>query len=409
MIRDLTVLSMMILAPQQVRAEDWPNFRGPRYDGISSESIDATRIPDSGPKILWRKSIGLGMSGVTIQNGRLYTIGNEDNVDTVFCLDVNSGKTNWKHAYPCATDPNEFDGGPTSTPTVDDSIGAVFTLSRSGDLICFDGQSGDVRWSRNISQFADVRIPAWGFAGSPLVIGERLLLNVGDAGVAVDKRTGELLWASGDKDAGYSSMVPFELGDRKAVVFGSARSYVCIDPVDGTEHWRQRWLTTFGCNAADPIVDGDRVFISSGYNRGAALLTLQNDKDPVVSWKSKEMQNQMSTSVLIDDYLYGIHGDVDAGASLRCIDSNDGSVRWTSEGINFGALSATQNTLVTLSADGDLILVDVSSDTFHITGRYPLLSGRCWTAPVVSDGFLYCRSADGEVVCAVLNENLQVE
>tara|TARA_R110002049_G_scaffold27321_2_gene94146 strand:+ start:312540 stop:313703 length:1164 start_codon:yes stop_codon:yes gene_type:complete len=377
---------------------DWPRFRGPQLDGISAESIHPEDWPDPGLAESWRVSVGLGLSNVVVSAGALYTIGNEENVDTVVCLDAATGEAMWSHSYPCATDPNEFDGGPTSTPTVDTSVGAVYTLSRSGDLFCFDASSGEVRWNANVSQLANVRIPAWGFAGSPLVVDDLLILNVGDAGAAVNKRTGEMVWASADKDAGYSSIVPIRLGDRDAVTFGSARSYVAIDPKNGTELWRHRWLTTFGCNAADPIVLDDRLFISSGYHRGSALLKL-GPAEPDVLWKSKEMQNQLSTSVLIDECLYGVHGDVDAGASLRCIDTADGAVHWTSEGIRFGALSATQDHLIAMSVDGDLIIVSATPRAFEVLARQKVLDGRCWVSPVLAGGRLYCRDAGGELVC----------
>ena len=398
MIARWTLLITLMVPCFVCEADDWPCFRGPRYDGISSETIVPADWPDSGPVVVWRRSIGWGLSGMSASDGRLYTMGNEENVDTVFCLDAGSGETLWSHSYPSATDPNEFDGGPTSTPTVDIASGAVYSLSRSGELFCLDASSGEVRWRQNVSQTANVRIPAWGFAGSPYVHADLLLLNAGDAAVAVQKATGELAWASPDKDAGYSSMVPMKTDDRDAVVFGSARSYVCVDANDGTELWRQRWLTTFGCNAADPIVFDDQVFLSSGYNRGAALLRPAGD-EPEVVWKSKEMQNQLSTSVRIGGHVYGIHGDVDSGASLRCLSLDDGSVQWSSEGVPFSALSATRQHLIALTDDGDLVLASATPERFQVIARHAVLSGKSWVAPVVSGGRIYCRSGDGELVC----------
>ena len=392
MLRPIALGVILLSCCRDSSCEDWYRFRGPRLDGVSRETNWPVDWVANAPRISWKASVGKGLSSVSIRNDKLYTIGNEDNVDTVFCLDVATGQVSWSHAYPSPTDANEFDGGPTSTPTVEGD--QVYTLGRQGDLICFDKDDGDVVWSINVADVADVRIPTWGFSGSPLAIKHLLLVNVGDSGVAVDRFTGELIWKSADKDSGYSSVVP--MGDN--VVFASARSYVGVDPMSGREVWRQRWLTTFGCNAADPIIDGDRVFLSSGYNRGAALLSIKGEA-PSVIWKNKEMQNQIGTSVLVDGFVYGVHGDVAAGADVRCIDLNSGEVRWTSVGIRAGALSAAGDKLILISDSGELIIAFASASKFDLLARQQVLRGKCWTAPVLSNGRIYCRSADGEIVC----------
>ena len=151
-------------------AEDWYRFRGPRLDGVSAESKWRDQWGKAPRKIVWTASVGTGFSSVSISDGRLYTIGNEDNVDTVYCLDCTTGDEIWTHSYTSPTDPNEFEGGPTSTPTVAGSD--VYTIGRRGDLFCFDKVSGEVRWSINVADEAQVRIPAWGFAGSPLLTGD---------------------------------------------------------------------------------------------------------------------------------------------------------------------------------------------------------------------------------------------
>ena len=375
-------------------AEDWYRYRGPRLDGISLESGWRFNWTEKPPAILWQVSVGTGLSSVAVSKNRVFTIGNSDNVDNVFCLDATTGKTIWKQSYLSPTDANEFEGGPTSTPTVDGD--RVFTLGRQGDLFCFDAESGNVQWSVNVAEAADVRIPTWGFSGSPLVVGDLLILNVGDAGTAVNKFTGKLVWQSADKDSGYSTAVP--IGDSGDVVLGSARSYVCVNAKTGSERWRQRWLTTFGCNAADAIVSGDKVFLSSGYNRGCALLDIAGS-EPSIVYKNKDLQNQISCSVLIGGHVYGIHGDVASGPSLRCMELSSGEVKWTNDELRPSALTAADGKLIVLCESGDLVVCKASAKKLSVLASRKVLDGKCWTVPVISNGRIFCRDAEGNLVC----------
>lgn len=410
MYRYLLVMLALGQAQHPVQAEDWFRYRGPRLDGVSNEVEWKMNWPAAGPPTVWRAEVGTGFSSVVISESRVYTMGNRDNQDTVYCLNSQDGSVLWQHSYTCPTDPNEFEGGPTATPTVDGSD--VFTLSRRGDLFCFDKVSGQIRWQVNVAELADVRIPAWGFAGSPLIIEDLIVLNVGEAGTGIDRKTGELLWKSGDRDAGYSTPVPISFpqqgstakSSEPTVAFGSARAYVCINARTGEELWRQRWLTTFGCNAADVILDGDRAFLSSGYNRGCALLDLSSGT-PEVVWKHKDMQNQISSGVLLDGHIYGIHGDLGDGTVLRCLELDSGKVCWTEEGFRPGGLTATkEHRLLVTTVEGELVLGDISPTGFDLKSHFPVFDAKCWTAPVLSNGFVYCRSAEGTLVCLDLRK-----
>lgn len=377
-------------------AEDWYRFRGPNLNGVSSETAWTHGWGDQGPKVLWSKSVGTGFSSVSVSEGRLYTIGNEENVDTVYCLNAASGAEIWSHSYPSATDPNEFEGGPTSTPTVDGQT--VYTLSRDGRVHALDKTTGAVRWTKELALELGIRAPAWGFAGSPLIHRNLLILNIGESGVAVEAESGETVWASSDKDAGYASPVPIASGEHEGLVFGSSRAYICIDANSGKELWRQRWLTTFGCNAADAITDGEHVFLSSGYNRGSILLDCSGET-PSQVWKHKDFQTQLSSAVLIDGYLYGASGDVATGAKLTCVHMATGEVRWQEESLRVGGLSAAGDRIIVVSDSGELVVVQADSTGFRSLARHQVLRGKCWTAPVLSNGCVYVRSADGEIVC----------
>jgi outer membrane protein assembly factor BamB len=372
-------------------AEDWFRHRGPNLNGVSPET-DWSHDWPSGPKIAWKFNVGTGFSSIVVSEGRAYTIGNREDVDTVHCLDALTGQSHWQHAYASAIDPNEFAGGPTSTPTVDGDT--VFTISRSGDVFAIDKTNGKVRWSLNVADQAEIRTPGWGFAGSPLVIGERVILNAGDAGVCLDRSTGKVLWSSADKECGYASPVPMTVNDKPAVILGS-RSYVCVEVATGSELWRQRWLTTFGCNAADPLVHNGQVLLSSAYNRGSALFDVRSNE---TVWKSKDFQNHLCSSVLIGSSVYGAHGDIDAGTKLTSLDFKTGQVHWEDAEIKVGGLSAAADRLIVITSDGRLMILRANSSQAEILAAAQIVDSKCWTSPTLSGGLIYVRAADGEVV-----------
>ena len=246
---------------QPIPADDWPNYRGPNHNGISAESRWTDHFSDGGPRIAWRSNVGVGFSSVAISDGLVFTLGNSDDQESLFCIDSQTGKNLWKHSYECSLDDRFFEGGPTSTPTVDGE--KVYSLSRQGDLFCFDKRSGKIIWSKNVRAETDVRVPGWGFASSPVIHGDRLILGVGEAGLALDKHNGDVIWKSGVGEAGYMTPLPFQLGNRWFALIASGKFYQCVDLENGLVVWRHRWLTTYGCNAASPIVVGSQAFFSS--------------------------------------------------------------------------------------------------------------------------------------------------
>lgn len=377
-------------------AGDWPRWRGPNLDGISTEKDWTDQWPAQGPNVLWQVSVGTGFSSVSVSQGRAYTMGNTGNHDTVFCFDAATGQVLWQHPYPCPLGPKYFDGGPTSTPTVDSN--AVFTFSRQGRVFCFEAATGEVRWSKNLVEELGVPIPSWGFAGSPFVEDKLLLLNLGEAGTALDKANGKVVWTSANKDAGYSTPVPLRTEDDRSVVFGSSDCLVAVNAATGRELWRHRWATRYGVNAADVIVAGDLVFFSSGYNKGSVLLKLGGAK-PEEVWKNKELRTQLNAAILLDGHLYGFDGDSDSRAKLKCLELKSGAVKWTQEDTGFGSLAAANGRLIVLTAKGELMVAPASPSGFKPGARAKVLGGKCWTVPVLSHGRLYCRNAAGDLVC----------
>jgi len=387
---------LLCLWPSPALGEDWPNWRGPARNGVSSETQWRHTWTVDVPKILWKENIGVGFSATSVANGLLYTMGNTENLDTVYCLNAQTGELVWKHSYDCPLDDRFFEGGPTSTPTVDGE--RVYTLSRQGDLLCFDAPSGSIHWSFNIPNDAELRIPGWGFSSSPMVHEDRVVLNAGVAGMAIDKRNGTLLWKSGDGEAGYMTPHRLKIGERWHALIASGKFYQCVDLESGQVGWKHRWLTTNGCNAADPIVHGNQVFISSGYGRGAAVLSFTDSAVKTI-WANKEMQNQLNSSVLVDGYLYGFDGDEGGDVQFKCLEFSSGQVQWSHPGLGAGSLMVADNHFVVLSETGELSIAPVSHAAFVPASKTKVLESKCWTVPVLCNGLIYCRNASGEIAC----------
>lgn len=395
----LFALVALLAVAAPIDAADWPCWRGPQHNGISTETQWHNTWPATGPTISWRGNVGTGFSAVAVSNGKLYSLGNTDDQDTVYCLDALTGKPIWKHSYEAARDPKAFEGGPTATPAVDGD--RVYTLSRRGDLFCFDAATGKVIWSKNIANDFDQRVPGWGFAGSPIVHENLLLINAGDAGLALDKLTGKLVWTSERKDAGYSSPLPFLHNGEWLAVFSSEDGYVAVNIRTGKEFWRIDWPTQYGVNAADPIIAGDRVLISSGYNKGTALFPMTAGERKAI-WKNKVMRTQINSAVLIDGFVYGIDGDSGGRAKLTCVELKTGTVRWTEPSVGCGSLMAANGRLIVLSDEGELMIAPASPEKFAPSAKAKVLDGKCWTVPVLANGRLYCRNAAGDLACVDL-------
>jgi outer membrane protein assembly factor BamB len=295
----LGVAWMATLTPAS-RADDWPNWRGPQRNGISAETDWTDAWPAAGPPIAWKARVGLGFSSFVVAQGRAFTLGHADGQDTAWCFDAASGKVIWKHSYPAELGDKYFEGGTTGTPTI---VGdRVFVLSRWGDLFCFEAANGKVVWSKNVQKETGAPIPDWGFTGAPLVHENLLVLNIGDAGLAHDPGTGKIVWRSTNQRAGYSTPVPVQRNGQWLALIGNGSSYVAVQLRDGKEVWRIRWVTEYGVNASDPIVEGNHLFLCTGYGKGGALFKWEGPGEPAQLWKTKKLRTQLNPAVLFEGH-----------------------------------------------------------------------------------------------------------
>jgi len=340
-----------------------------------------------------------GFSTVSVRGDRVLTMGNENDVDTVWCLDANTGKVLWQHDYPCALDPFYYEGGPSATPTIDES--SVYTLSRKGHVFRLDLETGKVIWSRDLIADHGFALPEWSFASSPFLDGDRVLLNVGRGGIALDRDTGETLWMPSTETSGYASVVPFSRpeGTTGHLLF-SAEELIAFDSASGSPFWMFPWKSSRDVNAADPVVRGTRIVFSS--SSGTVALDLPGGgREPVEAWQQRDMKWYFNPGVLIGDHLYSLHGTTHRPTELMCTDFRTGEIVWAEEGFGSGGLMAAGTTVI-LFDEGELTLFPATPEGFEPVLRQKVLEGKCWTSPVLANGRIYCRNAVGDLACVDL-------
>ncbi|HRQ89950.1 MAG TPA: PQQ-like beta-propeller repeat protein, partial [Bacteroidia bacterium] len=308
-----------------------------------------------------------------------------------------TGEPIWKHSYPQPLGDLYFQGGTTGTATVDGN--RVYHLAREGELFCLEASSGKVLWQKHLHKDFGYTKPTWGFSGAPLVWDDWLFVNAGESGINLKKQDGSVIWKSGNEEAGYSTPYPLSRNGWHLVVFSNKRSYVCVDASNGTEVWSHKWMTRYGVNAADPIVSGDLILISSGYGKGATVLKWVDKGDPAKVWQSRDLQTQMNAPVLINGYLYGVSGNEGQdGTGLRCVELATGTVKWTDTGVGHGAVSAVKGHLLVLTEAGELQVAPVSTEGYSPTFKQSAVPPKVWTVPVFANGRVYCRNASGKLV-----------
>ncbi len=395
--KTLALIALALLIALPLIAADWPQFRGPQRNGISAET-PLTDWPSDGPKVLWKASLGLGFSSFVIADGRLFTMGHpEDEKDCVYAFDATTGKPLWEHRYDAELGDKYYPGGTTGTPTIDGN--KVYTLSRWGDLFCFDAATGKIAWQKNIATETSARIPDWGFTGAPLIHGDLLILNVGSGGTALDKATGNIRWKSAnDLAAGYSTPLPYPQDGQPLIALTNEKAYIGIDPTTGQQRWSLPWGTRYGVNAADPVISGKQLFISSGYGKGCALIEPSNG-EPTQIWTNRELRSQMNAAILHEGHLYGSDGDESSKASLKCLDITTGKVLWQQPSLGFSSLTLADGYLIVLTQKGELSIAKASPTDHTPISTAQILGGKSWTAPVLANGLLYARNGAGDMVC----------
>ncbi|HZI17909.1 MAG TPA: PQQ-binding-like beta-propeller repeat protein [Pyrinomonadaceae bacterium] len=393
----LSLVTLSLVAPPAPAARaqaggEWPQWRGANRDGVSKETGLLKQWPEGGPPLAWKATgAGRGFSSMSVAGGRLYTMGLRNDREFVVAFDAATGKELWATASGRAFR-NDRGDGPRSTPTVDGD--RLYSLGGGGDLACIETKTGRVVWSLNVlDKFGGENI-TWGISESPLVLGDKVLVNAGGPGasvVALNKRDGSLVWKSQSDRAGYSSAIPVQVGGATQVVFFTSRRAFGLDPKDGRLLWEYAKAANNVANAATPVARGGRVFISSDYGTGAGLVELRAEGAQVSArevYFTREMRNHHSSSVLVGEHLYGFSGSI-----LTAMKFDTGEVAWKDRSVGKGALVYADGMLYCLSENGVVGLVEATPEGYRERGRFHIEqdSLSTWAHPVVAGGRLYVR------------------
>jgi len=416
----------VIAASAGLRADDWPQWRGPKRDGVWRETGIIEKFPAAGLKPVWSSPIGPGYSGPTVAAGRVYVTDRQKSpaqVERVHCLDAGTGKSLWTHTYPC-TYRIGYSLGPRASVTVDD--GRAYALGAMGHLHCLDAAKGAVLWKRDLKAEYKIRMPIWGIAAAPLVDGDRLIVQVGGAGgaclVAFDKKTGKELWRALNDRASYSAPVIVTQGGKRVLVCWTADSAAGLDPETGKVHWRYPTKpVSWPMNVHTPIVQGERLFLTSFFD-GAWMLRLSAKGMKVEKiWhrrgaserKTDALQSCIGTAYMAGDYVYG----VDSYGQFRCIRADNGRRVWEDLTVTNQARWSTVHMIRNgermwiFNERGDLIIARLSPKGFHEIGRAKLIeptsgpsrqrSRVCWAHPAFAGRCVFARN-DREIICVNL-------
>lgn len=422
-------------------ADDWPQWLGLGRDGVWRESGIVETLPANGLTYRWRMPIGSGYSGPAVTGGRVFVMdrqlasgsanpqnafsrGEIPGTERVLCLNEADGKILWQHAYECPYTVS-YAAGPRTTPAVSD--GRVYTLGAEGNLFCLNVEDGKVIWSRDFKKEFGIKTPMWGFAGHPLVDGNKLIcLAGGDGSVAVafDKVTGRELWRSlSAKEPGYAPPMIYEFGGKRQLIIWDPESVNALDPETGKVLWTYELAPPVrqGMSIPTPRKIGDELFLTSFYN-GSLLLRIGPDGASKV-WASKKvsetdtdgLHSVFAAPLIEDGHIFG----PGSYGQYRCLDLETGERLWETFAPTSGKSERWGNAFTVKHGDrcflfsekGDLIIAKLSAEKYQELSRAHLIDpvnrdpGRpvVWSHPAFADKCIFARN-DREIVCVSLAE-----
>ena len=406
-----------------IRADDWPQYRGPNRDGAWNETGILEKFPADGLKYRWRVAVAQGFSSPVVANGRVYVtdviLAKPRADERVLCFDEVTGQSLWTFVYEVkypdwAFGREEERSGPTSTPIVQE--GKVYTLGLEGDLICLDAIAGKVIWRTNVE--TEFHVQEFSFNASLLIEGDLLILSIGSLQrpqdscvVALDKKSGKTIWKTPDDGLTNSSPIVISSGGKRQLIVWTTKSVIALDPATGSTYWKEPENLGTGYAVATPILKGDLLLV------GGIMLKLQADRPaastlwPAGKGSRGRVLSNTSTGLLQGDHVYSAM----SSGQLICLEAGTGKQLWedthvTSQQSGSSIHITPNGSRVFLFTDqGNLILARLSPEGYTEISRARLIEPtfpfggkkRSWTPPAFANRHVFART-DKELVCASL-------
>jgi outer membrane protein assembly factor BamB len=411
------ILTLPLLLSAAVRAEDWPQWRGPNRDSVCSDTRLLESFPAEGLKVRWRVPVGWGFSSPVVAQGRVYladsAVVKPKAKERVHCFDESTGATLWSHVYDVAYEDWAFDPtqevGPVATPIVQNS--KIYAVGRLGHLFCLDARKGEVLWQKNLEK--DYHVAFAPGAPSPLIEGDLLILFIGGKPsacvIAVHKDTGQEAWKALDESLTFSSPIVISSGGKKQLIVWTQESVTSLDPATGTTYWSQRLLTSSEYAVSTPVFHQDRLLI------GGLMFQLDSDKPaatvlwPASKVPSRRIFSHTSTAFFQGDYLYSAK----SSGELICVEASTGKPVWESTNVTdlkSGAsihLTPNGDSVLLYTDKGELVRAQLTPQGYKEISRTAVLeptfpfAGRkvTWSPPAFANRHIFARNGK-ELICA---------
>jgi outer membrane protein assembly factor BamB len=430
----LIVAYLSIPSLALAQGSDWPKFLGPLGTSVSTEK--GIVWPKDGPKVLWHKEVGNGYGMPTIRKGKLYHFDRNGKNLRLTCMKADTGEALWEFEYPSIyKDQFGYNNGPRCSPLIDGDH--VYTYGVEGMIHCVRADTGKLVWKLDANKEFNVVQNFFGVGSTPVIEGNLLIAQVGGSPpgssvrdlfeqtlkgngsgiVAFDKHTGKVAYKFSDELASYSSPVLATMHNRRYCFVLARGGLLAFEPTTGKLDFRHPFRTddVESVNASNPVIVGDKVFISECYGIGSALIKVKPAGYEVLREESKKAKKSMATHwmtpIYHDGYLYGSSGRHTPGAELRCIEFDTGKIMWSEPRLTRTSLLMIDGHFICLGEDGSLRLLKVNPQKYDEvssielrdpkTGR-PLLEYPCWAAPIVSNGLMYVRGEERLVCCEMI-------
>jgi outer membrane protein assembly factor BamB len=418
-LRSIIVIQLALLGlAQYVFPEDWPRWRGPRGDG----SWQGPRLPDKWPETglrrVWRQAIGGGFAGVAVADGRVFTLDRltePDEVERVICFAATTGRLVWEHRYPVQYGKLDYGNGPRAAPTVLD--GRVYTLGAVGHACCLDVETGKLIWSHDMISEFGARLPEWGFAASPVIFENLVIIHTGaepdGSYIAFDRSSGDEVWRNLSDPAGYCTPIVAVQSGQAQLICWTPEKVCSLEPRTGQLNWSVPYKVTYGVSIATPIFQDGTVFVS-GYWEGAKAIRLgvEPSQHDLIWEDNRWLRGLMSQPLYRDGHAYLL----DKQHGLVCFEMKTGKKIWddgnqmTPRGRNPHASlvwldAGTTNRVIILNSEGELILARLDPGGYHEQSRTRIIESNArnpvWSHPAYAGSHVYARN-DHEIVCISL-------